>query len=474
MSVGQHIAAVFALTLVVVAAPVVGAEPLATAIWLSAPENSEEETWRDAGFGVLDLSECASIDLKCFRKSARSVGSDTPKIVIARPDELDTIIALLKEGLSRDDVKAIFIPKGQRNAIGELGTISKAPPVVIMIEVDDTHEDMLLARLIKKSLRSAGIDASLLPVNDNMTSIMMLEYALHFAGHSRLKEGFAEVLKARLHWQETRVDHDDFFELNELIRSYRFDDHLKVIFSYHHRFEPYPLKQFTFTTYQGFDLLGYRDRVNPSARYATLENLRGQVIYLDLEKYAPYEPQIVLGVDDSRNMYEHVYFYKTKKMYSWKPDVQKLAPRLLGPTLHFANAKDMPASLGMPLPLRSALTLDGIKFSEEDPLYQISSHPETVQEVITSGNECIHCHQIGDIGGHAKHFEAMTMKPQGGFALPLTDYSEEVMRTFVYEQEKSAKAIGLSPNPITEEAQEAFYDWYLKLRKSASAARAPE
>jgi len=474
MSVGRHIAAVFVFTLLALAAPIAGAEPVATAIWLSAPEQSEAETWREAGFDVSNLSACSPIDVKCFRKSVRAAGADTPRIVIARPDELGTIIALLKDGLTKDEVRMIFVPKGRRNVIGELGTMKEAPPVALIIEAGAPAEDMLLARLIKKSLRSAGVEASLLPVNNNMTSIMMLEYALYFAGHSRLKEGFAEVLDARLHWQETRVKHDDFFELSDLVRSYPFDDHLRVIFSYHYRFESYPLKQFTLTTYQGFDLLGYRDRVSPSARYATLENLRGQKIYLDLEKYAPYEPQIVLGIDDSRNMYEHVYFYKTKKMYSWKPDVQKLSPRLLGPTLHFKNGKGMPEALGIALPLRSAQTLDGITFSDSDPLQAIESYPEAVQKVITTGNECVYCHQIGGIGGRSKHFEAMTMKPQGGYALPLIDYDETVMRTFVYEQEKSAKAIGLSPNPIIEESQDAFFNWYLELRKSAAGSESRE
>jgi len=107
-------------------------------------------------------------------------------------------------------------------------------------------------------------------------------------------------------------------------------------------------------------------------------------------------------------------------------------------------------------------------------LQAIESYPEAVQKVITTGNECVYCHQIGGIGGRSKHFEAMTMKPQGGYALPLIDYDETVMRTFVYEQEKSAKAIGLSPNPIIEESQDAFFNWYLELRKSAAGSESRE
>src|SRR5690606_18578379 len=111
-----------------------------------------------------------------------------------------------------------------------------------------------------------------------------------------------------------------------------------------------------------------------------------------LEAYAQYEPVIVVGIDGDPNMYRFAWFYQTKAMYSWKEGVPDISVRLLGPFLFFR--KEIPADLEPPLLLRSALTKDGLSFSEEDPIAAIAAYPDQVRRIITVENKCIFCHTI--------------------------------------------------------------------------------
>ena len=164
-----------------------------------------------------------------------------------------------------------------------------------------------------------------------------------------------------------------------------------------------------------------------------------------------------MGVDDEPNMYRFVWFYKTKKMYTWKDDVQEISARTLGPMLHFR--KPVPDDLGIPLLLRSALFLDGITFSHENPLAGMAAYSDTIQRVLTSENKCVYCHPIGTNTARAYHLDALTAQPQGGFGLPLGEYPDHVMKTFLYDQEKTAKTIGMFVNSLKEEDVDEFYEW---------------
>jgi len=63
----------------------------------------------------------------------------------------------------------------------------------------------------------------------------------------------------------------------------------------------------------------------------------------------------------------------------------------------------------------------------------------------------------------------MTAQPQGGYALPLADYSEEVLRSFVFDQETTAAKIGVTPNPVDEAVAEQFFAWTRTLPPTGAA-----
>ena len=229
------------------------------------------------------------------------------------------------------------------------------------------------------------------------------------------------------------------------------------MFRYFFRSQLHQLKQWKFDNYLAFDLLKFRDRTLPGARYVTLANRRGQQYFMDLEQYETFEPVIIVGVDDEPNMYRFVWFYKTKKMYTWKDDVQEISARTLGPMLHFR--KPVPNELNIPLLLRSALSLEGITFSHVDPLAEIASYSDTIQQIITKENKCIYCHPIGTQTARAYHLNALTAEPQGGFGLPFGEYPDHVMSAFLFDQANVAKKIGMFANPIPEETVMEFYEW---------------
>ena len=68
----------------------------------------------------------------------------------------------------------------------------------------------------------------------------------------------------------------------------------------------------------------------------------------------------------------------------------------------------------------------------------------------------------------------MTAQPQGGYALPLADYSEEVMRQFVFDQGVAADKIGVTPNAIDPAAADAFFAWTRTLTPTDEKSSRPQ
>ena len=196
------------------------------------------------------------------------------------------------------------------------------------------------------------------------------------------------------------------------------------------------------------------------------------ILALDLEVYGAYEPEIVVGVDDEPNMFRLNWFFRTKLMYSWRSERPNMSARPLGPFLSFR--KPVPDDLFPPADPILALHLGGIEFSNENPFAAISAYSDTVQRVITKDNQCIYCHQIEGMGGRAYHLDAMTAQPQGGYALPLGDYSEEVMRQFVFDQGATAAKFGFTPNAVDAAVADEFFAWTRTLTPTGIAKRINE
>ena len=447
------------------------AETLGTTVWLGKVGASDKAKWTEDGFAVVELT-CADQNIRCVLQGISELDHSIPAYLITYARHTDMVRALYANGVTKSHLSGIILLRAGGGVEKSIEAHANAPDLWVMTELSDPKESVVSARELAFSLRDAGISASFLFMKDGSLQYAPLgqnvrDFIMHFMAHSPFGEDFADLLELEFMWQTPLFDSQEFLERADLLSSSPMDPTLKAFIELHYRFEKHRLKEWRLERYMSFDLLSYRDEQAPGARYITLRNRRGQVYYLDLEVYGAYEPVIVIGVDDETNMFRMNWFYQTRKMYSWKPDVQNTSVRPLGPLLFFRKEAEMPVDLGIPLLLRSALTLEGITFSQTDPLAPIAAYPVAVQNVITKDNKCIYCHRIENLGARYHHFDARTALPQGGFALPLIEYSDEVMDAFLYDQVNTANKIGMTPNPLEKSVADTFLTWWKSLSRDA-------
>jgi hypothetical protein len=441
------------------------AENKGMVIWLGDEPQANALALEEMGYRVLWL-QCEVISLECLKAGLRSNATQEPIYLITTDAYSDFVRKIYHSHISAQHLAGIAMMRARQVPEIDVEVQSDAPALLVMVAGTDSSEQIYGSRIFTTKLRRAGAETTFLFVGKGAFSgapvpQMTLDLFAAFTGNSPFADGFNNMLKAYKAWEHPLISYEEFYEKPDLISTQAMSDTLKRIIGAHYDKAPHQMAQWAFEDYTSFNLLAYRDLVAPGKRYATIRNVREQVIFLDLEKYAPYEPEIVLGVDDEANLYQMAWFYQTLAMYSWLPGQQNISVRLLGPFLYFRKELDM--DLGVPLLLRSALSLEGITFSDEDPLKPIETYPEHIQRVITVENKCIYCHEIEGFGGRYHHIDAMTMEPQGGIALPLVEYPPEVMNAFLFDQVNTAKKIGMTPNPLKESVATPFHAWWKKL-----------
>ena len=430
---------------------------VANIVWLGMPTENQLDQWRRQGFTAERLSCKSNVAMCLLDRLADNEGANylfvdsafTVQLLnLYTTETLDEISGVILFGAA--PTKLSIRPTGRR------------PKLLVVAEADADADLVYQSRRTATLLSKRGVPATFMFMpNGELRSAnmgpMAQDIILHFFGLPSSRVEFMALLDAYLAWRTPPFDNQPLRGHFDLLKSYRLDSSVEELFRYFFRDRLHELKQWKFDNYLAFDLLKFRDRTAPGTRYLTLANRRGQHYYLDLLRYAEYEPVIIVGVDDEPNMYRFVWFYRTHKMYTWTDDVPKISARSLGPVLHFR--KRVPDDLSIPLLLRSALSLEGITFSHENPLAEIAAYSDTIQRVITSENKCVYCHPIGTKTARAYHLNALTGKPQGGYGLPLGEYPDHVMRAFLFDQENVAKAIGMIPNPVPEEAVNEFLEW---------------
>lgn len=280
-----------------------------------------------------------------------------------------------------------------------------------------------------------------------------------FAGRLPRNDPLFETLDGHTRWQHPPLNHDGFFDHANLVKPYPVDGAFRNDMATFFAAGRGQLKQWELKTFNGIDLLAYRDRrmASEGMRYAVLTNHKGELCVLDLDLYASYGPVIVVGVDHERNLFRLNGLYRLKRRYSWirsrTPIRTSVNP--LGAFLHFR--KPLPAKLKLPLHARSALGYNSIRFTNRNPLADLERLPPKVRKTVT-GN-CILCHSLDGSGGSAHHLAASTATPQGGFALPLRSYSKDVLYRFLFHQNDVAASFGVLPNPVPVGTAKALYEF---------------
>src|SRR5690349_15718276 len=148
----------------------------------------------------------------------------------------------------------------------------------------------------------------------------------------------------------------------------------------------FPLKRF-----HAIDPLSYLDALPKeqagSGNCIALTNIHGERQVWRRERY---QPVIVIGIDDEKNLFRWSAFYRMHREYSWKPgSAPPLLAMPLGAFVYFL--KEPPPELAA----RSwhfGLTADGFRRLQVDPLKAIRDVPKEVEGALTFRNGCVYCH----------------------------------------------------------------------------------
>ena len=224
----------------------------------------------------------------------------------------------------------------------------------------------------------------------------------------------------------------------------------------------YELRQWPGNHYYAIDLKTYLAaqpaEIVGTGDHLVTKNIRGEQLYLSRRDIEAHRPVIVIGLDDEMNLFRIVTRYRLEQEYSWRKQAERppMMVRPLGAFLHFPEAP--PDRLKNITDAAFGLTDKSFRRVVKDPLAAARNLPRAVRDVLIGEEGCLTCHGLGEATARAHHVRAVDGKPHGGYALPLTEYPEGVLRGFLFEQEAVAKSFGVSPLEVDREAAEALFD----------------
>lgn len=339
--------------------------------------------------------------------------------------------------------------------------VRRGPPFLVFSAENDYPGFQPDARRFAAALRAAGqseVQEIVVPGVDHSTIMNldaarrhpMRELLLEFLGVGKASNVVSVLAQARRVWQEPPYTTEPFWRGPEPVESFPVDDRflaaLKKIYEYTaFELKSYPLRRFHAIALDRFLARQPAEKIG-RGNYLTLTNVRGEKVFWDLRRIAPYRPVIVIGLDDERNLFRLSVFYQNRLEYSWKPDTPYMMARSIGAFIHFL--KPPPAELQPPTASLYALTAESFHLSEGDPLARMADLPKDVYEVMHYRNACFSCHGFRGTGVRAGHVRARNGEPAGGYALALEEYPPQALRRFLFEQEKSATLMGVRPNVV--------------------------
>jgi hypothetical protein len=328
---------------------------------------------------------------------------------------------------------------------------SDAPPFLILNAFQEFTGFPLDARRFADALRGAGAKAvqQLMFKGADHLSIVKLDDENHpvrrtllaFTDVKPLSQPLADIVQAEQRWSDPPYSTAPFWRFAKLVRSYPIDERFLrmplVIF----RNRKEELLQFPLRRFHAIDLFSYFDALPKeqagSGDFIALTNVHGERQVWRRDRIERYQPVIVIGIDDEKNLFRWSVFYRMHQEYSWKPGAAP--PPLVMPLGAFVYfLKEPPPELAAQS-WHFGLTADSFRRFHDDPLKAIRDVPKDVEEALTFRNGCVYCHAFRGAGARSHHVHALTGAAQGGFALPLEDYPPEVGVSFCSIKSRSRK-----------------------------------
>jgi len=348
-----------------------------------------------------------------------------------------------------------------------------APPFLILSAGQDQDGWACMARSFARALRSTGardVDRFVVPDRDAHSIV-------HWGGRGNdlgeLVYGFVASGPRELpidnpfgvsrRWGvRPPLDLSEFRNDPEAIATYPVDDELHRTLMLLLGATPYELSPLPGKTYQAIDLIDYLagrpESETGRGDWLVVSNIRGETQYFSREALEKTRPVIVVGLDDEDNLYRVFTFYRLKRAYSWiaGEEPMPMMIRPLGAFLHFRTPppEDLRNATYAPFGLEAA----GFRWVNRDPLAPVRSLTGGLHEAMIGRQGCLKCHSFRGAGARAHHTLAESGKPYGAFALPLEEYPTEVLRRFLFEQEKVARSFGVVPLPVEESVARQLFE----------------
>ena len=360
-----------------------------------------------------------------------------------------------------------------------------APPFLVLSAESDFDGFPVDARRFAARLRAAGnrdvqeivvrgVDHFTICKSFGGTRSLPRDLLLSFAGAGSLDPFHGELWAARRKWQEPPLSTEPFWARAEMVRSHPVSDRFLagfgMIYDANSRFElgSYPLREFHAVPLPRFLETQPREKIG-DGDYLVLTNARREKVFWRLSEIARYEPVIVIGLDDERNLFRLSSFYRNKRAYSWTEEKPAMSVRSLGAFIYFL--KPPPAGIVSSTTAMYSLTIDSFRRAREDPLAAMAALPQDVREVMYFRNACLSCHSFRGTDVRSGHVKAQDGELQGGFALPLESYPPEAWHQFMFDNHKSAAAVGVRPNPVAGPAAQKLFDIVVRERGLRQAPR---
>ena len=215
-----------------------------------------------------------------------------------------------------------------RQAASPVSHARAGPPFLVLSAENDFDGFPIDARRFAARLRAAGnrdVQEIVVKGVDHFTIFksfgtrsVLRDLVLSFTGAGSLDPFHAELWAVRRRWQEPPLSTEPFWTRTKLVRSYPVSDRFLagfgMIYDQDSRFElsSYPLGEFHAVPLARFLESQPRQKIG-DGDYLVLTNARREKVFWRLSEIARYEPVIVIGLDDERNLFRLNTFYRNKR-----------------------------------------------------------------------------------------------------------------------------------------------------------------
>ncbi len=361
------------------------------------------------------------------------------------------------------------------SAAADVATPGAGARYLILAAADAPRGEIMAQRSTARALEGAGTRsvAFLLAPNRDGASIGAVAGPGDEVGTlvTRFLRGEASRLSvdgpwgAKLLWGTTPpLSTLPFWSLGVAVRTRPLDARMERRLEKYFGSAAYELRPWPGETVATVDLLDLLEARGPAAgtgEHVVVTNARGETLHVTMRDVRRRRPEIVVGLDDERELFRIVVRYRLKKERSWQPTAQPpTMVRPLGAFLWFPDEAraDPPSESATKTATDAsiALTVGSIRRVEAAPFSHARDLVEPARSVLLGDEGCLACHAYRGAGARAHHVRAADGKPHGGYALGLDAYPPGILERFLRQQERVAAEFGVSPLQVAPDAAAAL------------------